>query len=1309
MKTQYNEGRGAKSAIRYSTLRKKLLAQSISRILLASALMPAVAMSATLQGIKYDDVTQNGAYNRGEPLLANHFIYIRDAVTRHIVSTKTDANGKYSMELGAGDYTVWTAIPWNWKQNEPKKVDGGMEAVFPIQVNVPEGGNTVLNFGIYNPAVLPKPSNNSPVADINPDVVVTHANQKVAFSGIVTDKDAGDVHSFHWDFGDGSSADMQNAEHIYTTSGVYKVKLTVDDGNENGMNTAEITVTVENTPPSVEILEVLKASAGESVSFDCAVTDPDGGVHTYRWDFGDGSNAATKKANHTFIKAGNYKVTLQVTDAAGAVTEETLNVVIGGAKPVVDAGEKLFANIGENVELRFEISDIDDDRHNVFVDFDDGNNAVDETDESAEVMFNHVFLEAKNHTVTVLARDEAGNEGIAQKEVVVRSLDSDPCAAGVATMHSVKTGEWDNAETWSTGTEPTAEDWVLISSGTQITLPDNSKTDTITVIKGLCVDFNGQLQSAPNTLGTDPNLASSVNIAGATVNNKGMILGQDGMAGSGPMHQPLNYKHATSGSSIFIQVARFVNTGSIIAGSGGIDSTWKYMNDNDPGAWSWQMNNRKTQYGFPTLGGAGGEVNISATIIDNRATIQSGVGGYADSAKGAWTSGVHGLAIGGGGGKILLNATDLEESKNSGRLVAGCGGEADIASAWKNGDIAWQTNDNPSHSGLGGNIFFNVGEFSGKAEGCVTSVVSWDPTVLRTTSTTRFEGFKKIEIFGGDDDWVMELKDLAEGAISAEEIVVAVGKDGKVDFTGTAVSAFKATKKFTLAADTVTLEPGVTLEALIDTPELVKEPAKLLHRAVFSGKNHITGDPGRTLEVKFKLLNMGPKEDTYLLELKDAKGWTVSTIPEFITVNSMRSSEIRFNVTLPAERGAENVLTLTAASTNDPTMRSTMEVNAKVMELPEAPKPVPVGTKVDYSFVIDDTGSMGGEIRAVAAALEAFVETVDGTNPPMVELITFKDDVTSRIVTNDMGELITQVRSLSATGGGDCPESSVLGLEKAIESLTPGGQVLIATDASAHKSAEAVTAQLKANRNKTHVILAGSCGNEPADKAFYKTIADETGGGFHWAPRGTLTADDMKEIILGIIEKMMVGDYSVFGQIKDALGNPIGGVTVEVDGQEVVTDALGNWRITGLQGDMEYIVKASKDGMAFAPRTYITGNRAYDVALHLQPVSELTMVVLPHVSGNLHQGEALTYNVSILNGGKVTATGLTLEGLLPNGASIIEVIGAVNEANDGTLRCTLPDLAAGESLELQVKLATDALSGRIESRLNLQANEYQHH
>ncbi len=88
---------------------------------------------------------------------------------------------------------------------------------------------------------------------------------------------------------------------------------------------------VRNKPP-VAALTVTPSTGEAPLKVACDGTgssDPDGKVTAYQWDFGDGSAAVqASQTTHTYSVAGDYTVTLKVTDDAGATATATKTVSV---------------------------------------------------------------------------------------------------------------------------------------------------------------------------------------------------------------------------------------------------------------------------------------------------------------------------------------------------------------------------------------------------------------------------------------------------------------------------------------------------------------------------------------------------------------------------------------------------------------------------------------------------------------------------------------------------------------------------------------------------------------------------------------------------------------------------------------------------------------------------------------------------------------------------------------------------------------------------------------------------------------------
>lgn len=171
----------------------------------------------------------------------------------------------------------------------------------------------------------------------------------------------------------------------------------------------------------------------------------------------------------------------------------------------------------------------------------------------------------------------------------------------------------------------------------------------------------------------------------------------------------------------------------------------------------------------------------------------------------------------------------------------------------------------------------------------------------------------------------------------------------------------------------------------------------------------------------------------------------------------------------------------------------------------------------------------------------------------------------------------------------------------------------------------------------------------------------------------------------------------------DKFGNPIAGVSVEVNGKTLVTDENGAWKINDLaEGD--YTLIASKEGYSFDSKSFSVGNdQDARVALKAESVLEVKVQVQPNP---VNQGDDVTYTTTVMNRGSEIATGVVVTELLPTGTSLVAI-----DAPDGgdcdasTVSCSLPDLAVGASATVTV-VVSNTQTKRLENTITVSANEY---
>ncbi|MDK2910086.1 MAG: hypothetical protein PWR20_1653 [Bacteroidales bacterium] len=157
----------------------------------------------------------------------------------------------------------------------------------------------------------------------------THFINLTSFAG------GGGAASYLWNFGDGTTSTFTSPVHLYPSSGIYTVTLTVMDNN--GCTAANTNnVKVYNSPNAAFIFNNINCS---DVQFTDMSYDPELAINSWYWDFNDpGSGTANQSTLqnplHTFSQPGNFAVQLMVVNTEGCSDTATRNVEVSA--PVAD-------------------------------------------------------------------------------------------------------------------------------------------------------------------------------------------------------------------------------------------------------------------------------------------------------------------------------------------------------------------------------------------------------------------------------------------------------------------------------------------------------------------------------------------------------------------------------------------------------------------------------------------------------------------------------------------------------------------------------------------------------------------------------------------------------------------------------------------------------------------------------------------------------------------------------------------------------------------------------------------------------------
>jgi len=145
--------------------------------------------------------------------------------------------------------------------------------------------------------------------------------------------------SWQWHFGDGSSnVSDANPEHLFTSTGLFPVVLTVSNGN--GLDSKEMVINVTSIPiqPNTPVLPTATIGSNTTsgvapltVQFNDLSTNETSGR---TWAFGDGTSSTDPNPIHTFTNASSYTVNLTASNGNGTNTTSKL-ITVTSSQPAV--------------------------------------------------------------------------------------------------------------------------------------------------------------------------------------------------------------------------------------------------------------------------------------------------------------------------------------------------------------------------------------------------------------------------------------------------------------------------------------------------------------------------------------------------------------------------------------------------------------------------------------------------------------------------------------------------------------------------------------------------------------------------------------------------------------------------------------------------------------------------------------------------------------------------------------------------------------------------------------------------------------
>jgi gliding motility-associated-like protein len=232
-----------------------------------------------------------------------------------------------SLTLSVTESSV-SAISWNWNMGNgntytiqsPPDQTYLTPGIHPITLMV-EAANGCIDQTQQQVQVNP-----SPIADFSAlDVCLGDTAQFIDQS---TTSFGQPLVSWSWDFGDGTTDNLQNPVHYYGSGGFYDVLFEVSTANCS--DDTLIQINVENPPTSAFTADVVEGCSPLAVSF----TNASSGAVSYLWNFGDGNISTDTNAVHVFsnttINSVVYSVELTSVNAFGCSNTTSMDVTVYG-------------------------------------------------------------------------------------------------------------------------------------------------------------------------------------------------------------------------------------------------------------------------------------------------------------------------------------------------------------------------------------------------------------------------------------------------------------------------------------------------------------------------------------------------------------------------------------------------------------------------------------------------------------------------------------------------------------------------------------------------------------------------------------------------------------------------------------------------------------------------------------------------------------------------------------------------------------------------------------------------------------------
>jgi len=174
------------------------------------------------------------------------------------------------------------------------------------------------------------------------------SNGSVQFSDSTTS--VGTIQTYQWNFGDGTTSNLENPAHFYSAPGSYSVSLIVTTTTGCSDTSKQNTVVNVVAAPSIDIGGATSQCVPATISFTgiALVADPS---LTWSWNFYNGQTSAVQNPPaQVYTTPGSDSVLLKATNSSGCSDSVTKYFTINPS-PGISAGADTTVCVGQSVTL----------------------------------------------------------------------------------------------------------------------------------------------------------------------------------------------------------------------------------------------------------------------------------------------------------------------------------------------------------------------------------------------------------------------------------------------------------------------------------------------------------------------------------------------------------------------------------------------------------------------------------------------------------------------------------------------------------------------------------------------------------------------------------------------------------------------------------------------------------------------------------------------------------------------------------------------------------------------------------------------